>query len=74
MEENEKENGAKKISRRDFLKSASLFAGGAAAGAAAGVGVTYGLVPKEAAEVVEGVPGPETIREVIKYEAKEGVL
>jgi hypothetical protein len=38
MEENEQGQGVKKISRRDFIKSAGLVLAGVAAGAAAGLG------------------------------------
>ncbi len=71
------EKGAKKISRRDFLKGAGLVVGGAAAGAAAGVGVTKLLSPEEA-PTPSGGEGPaapvETVKEVIKYQTVEGVL
>lgn len=78
MEENGKGQEANKPSRRDFLKSAGLLAGGAAVGA----GATYGLMPKGApeVEVIPEAPAgevaqPTTItKEVIKYEVKEGVL
>ena len=63
----DKDTGANKVSRRDFLKGIGLVAGGAVVGAAG----TYGLMPKEAAEVA---PGTETVREVIKYQTVDGVL
>jgi len=84
--EDEKDNGNKMeeeknneeqqdaISRRDFLKSAGLVLGGGVAGAAAGAGITSALTPD--AELAEQA-APETvevIKEVVKYEAVEGVL
>ena len=66
-EEKDKDPGAKKVSRRDFLKGFGLAAGGAVVGA----GVAYGLVPKPAPE--EG-PAAPPIKEVIKYQTVEGVL
>ncbi len=60
MEENEKEQGAKKISRRDFLKSAGLVVGGVATGMAAGCNPATGPGPVEKTEVgvVSGTPKP----------------
>ena len=65
MEEKEKGNGARKLSRRDFMKSAGLFVGGAAVGAA----TTYVVSPTAAENpTVEegGTAAAPQIQEVVK--------
>lgn len=74
MAENEKGKGSGGMTRRDFIKGAGLVVGGMAVGA----GATYGLTPKNIAgsPTQPQQPGEvkEVIREVVKYETKEGVL
>ena len=73
MEEKEQGQGANKISRRDFVKSAGLVLAGVAAGGIAGAGIASSTQP-EGAAVEEG--GGEKIVEVVKEVpvATEGVL
>lgn len=74
MEENEKPNNEnpgneKKVTRRDFLKTAGLVLGGGVVGAAAGAGATSALGPEG-----EAAAGGEIIKEVVKYQTVDGVL
>jgi molybdopterin guanine dinucleotide-containing S/N-oxide reductase-like protein len=61
MEDKEKGNGAKRLSRRDFIKTAGLFVGGAAVGSA----TTYIVSPQPETAAVD-VQAPPVVQEVVK--------
>jgi molybdopterin guanine dinucleotide-containing S/N-oxide reductase-like protein len=66
MEENENGNGAKKLSRREFIKTAGLFVGGAAVGAAATYVVSPNAAPTTGTTTTEVTGGVPEVKEVIK--------
>ncbi len=72
MEDKEKGNGATRVSRRDFVKSAGLMLSGLAAGAVSGAGISSAVAPQQAATTQTAGEVVEVIKEVPV--ATEGVL
>lgn len=72
MEDKEKGNGATRVSRRDFVKSAGLMLSGLAAGAVSGAGISSAVAPQQAVTTQTAGEVVEVIKEVPV--ATEGVL